>query len=59
MINLKQYESFAEETTINESAAVELERELKNVINRYKSKMDPEEIYDVVHTEAERLKNEF
>ncbi len=46
-------------TEINEERKGDLERELTNVITRYKVKMDPEEIYDVLHLLAERMKNEF
>ena len=44
---------------LNEERSGDLERELTNVITRYKTKMDPEAIFDVLDLLANRMKNEF
>lgn len=44
---------------LNEERKNDLQRELENVIARYKTKMDAEEIYDILHTLAETQKNEL
>lgn len=44
---------------LNEERAGDLERELTNVITRFKTKMDPEAIFDVLDLLANRQKNEF
>jgi hypothetical protein len=44
---------------LNEERSGDLLMELTNVVSRYKTKMDPEAIYDVLHLLAERQKNEF
>lgn len=44
---------------INEEVSDNLERELSTVIGNYRNRMTPEEIYDVLHLLAERMKNEF
>ena len=40
-------------------AQLKLANELNDVVNRHKVKMNPEEIFDVLHVLAERMKNEF
>lgn len=44
---------------LNEERSGDLLMELTNVITRYKTKMKPEAIFDVLHLLAERQKNEF
>lgn len=46
-------------TELNEERKSDLQRELENVIARYKTKMAPEKIFDVLDLLANIQKNEF